>query len=37
MRHCPVTGQPIMTCSCGACDELDPYGGGDEDGSDEDD
>ena len=33
-KHCPVTGQPILRCECGACDELDPFDGGDEDSGD---
>ena len=26
MKHCPVTGRLLLSCDCGACDELDgPY------------
>jgi hypothetical protein len=21
MKHCPVTGEPVATCDCGACDD----------------
>lgn len=34
VKHCPVTGRPILDCDCGACDEdaLDMQ----DDGSDDD-
>jgi hypothetical protein len=33
-KHCPVTGDLLTRCECGACDDLNEGFGGDE-GSDE--